>query len=106
MKDLLPGFGDRKSRERLDELFSRKTLGSVVFGGHLNKLFEKVYNAVALVIILNVLGVKVSTSIVISLSLLAIWFIGMIIVVYVFIKWEQVMDTVDEFSETADDLTE
>ena len=106
MKELLPGLGNTQSRKRLDELFSRKTLGSVVFGGHLNKLFEKVYNAVALAIILNVLGIEVGTSIAISLSLLVIWFCGMIIVVYVFIRWEHVMDTAEEFADSSENVTE
>lgn len=32
MKDLIPFVGDRKSRERVDEVFSRRVLGSIILG--------------------------------------------------------------------------
>ena len=108
MRDLIPGFGDRKTRERLDELFNRQTLGSVIFGGHLGKIVEKVYNLVALTVVLTVLGVDMRTSFAIAAVLLLLWVGGIVVVIYVFVKWESVMASVDEATdaveETADDV--
>lgn len=103
MKELIPGLGDRKARNRLDELFNRQTLGSVMFGSHLNKIFEKLYNLIALTIILTVLGVNVYTSLLVSAGLFLVWVLGTVVVVYVFIQWESVMETVDDVKETAEE---
>lgn len=99
MRDLIPGRGDTTTRKRLDELFNRQTLGSVIFGGHLNKVFEKVYNSVALVIVLHVLGVPVQRAILIAVALLVFWVVGLIVVVYVFVKWEHVVAVAESAKE-------
>lgn len=99
MREFIPGLGDRTARDRLDELFNRQTLGSVVFGGHLNKVFEKVYNTVALVIVLHVLGVPVQRAILIAVALLVFWLVGLVVVVYVFVKWEHVVAAAETAKE-------
>lgn len=104
MRDLIPGFGDQKTRDRLDELFNRQTLGSVLFGGHVNKLFERIYNLIALVIVLTLLGVDVWKSIAVAAFLFVLWLTGTILVVYVFVKWERVQKAVEDAAEKANDV--
>lgn len=103
MRNLIPYVGETRTQARLDELFNRQTLGSVVFGGHLNKIVEKVYNAVALSVILVVLGVEVRTALVVSTALLLVWFVGLLCVVYVFVKWERVIQAIEDAEERPQD---
>lgn len=101
---LIPGAGERTTQQRLDELFNRKTLGSVVFGSHLNKVVEKVYNAIALVIVLSLLGVEKSVAIIVAVTLLGLWLIGLVLVVYLFVWWEDVSETVADAADAAEDV--
>lgn len=106
MKGLIPGLGEKKTRDRLDELFNRQTLGSVIFGGHLNKLFEKLYNIMALTTVLYVLGVDLMKSLAVAFGLFFIWLIGLLCVVYAFVKWEQITQAAEEAAEKAKDATD
>jgi len=104
LKSCVPGAGKTTTQQRLDELFNRKTLGSVVFGSHLNKIVEKVYNAIALVVVLTLLGVDRWVAIIVAVTLLGLWILGLAVVVYLFVRWERVEDAVADVAETADEV--
>lgn len=101
MRDLIPGLGDKKARDRLDELFNRQTLGSVIFGGHVNKVFERLYNIIAISIVLYVLGVDLWTTFAVALLLLALWFLGTIASIYLFVKWESIIERAEDAADSA-----
>jgi hypothetical protein len=99
MRSLIPRLGETKTSKRLDELFNRKTLGSVLFGGHVNKFFEKVYQLIAFTILLNVLGVSLEKSLAISVSLLVMWLCGLMAVLYLFVRWEEIVSAAEDAAE-------
>lgn len=80
MKDLIPFVGNTKARERLDHIFSRQMLGSVLVGSAAGKVVEKALN-----IFLD--G---------AVPLLAGWFAAFLVFVTLFAYWEQVSRTVED----------
>lgn len=103
MRELIPRLGDRKARDRLDELFSRKTLGAVLFGAAASKVVEKLNIIVVAIIIILVFPVDVSLSkMLLTAFLLLIWWtVEFIVFIYVYVKWEQAIEKIAEASETA-----
>ena len=73
-RGLVPGLGDRKARRRLDEVFSRNVLGSVLLGAAAGKIVEKALNLVA--------G---STA-----SLLVAWTLAFGVFLLTFVWWEEI----------------
>lgn len=73
MKELLPFLGDTKTRKRLDEVFSRGMLGSVLVGAAAGKVVEKGLN-------LAVDG---------TLALLFGWTFAFVVFVGLFVYWDE-----------------
>jgi uncharacterized membrane protein YoaK (UPF0700 family) len=100
MKGIIPYFGEKTARKRLDEVFSRDMLGSVIVGGHFNKIWEKVYNLIALVVIIKFIpGADATTTVAITFALLALWIIFFIVSLFVFVYWDKLERQVKEAAE-------
>jgi len=104
MKEIIPGLGDRKARKRLDELFSRETLGAVLFGSAASKIVEKINTVVVIIAILLLFNISVSTEMwVIALLLLMSWSVEFVVFIYLYVRWEQALKAVDEATDKAKD---
>lgn len=73
VRGLTPGLGDRKARRRLDEVFSRNVLGSILLGVAAGKVVEKILNLVA-----------PNTS-----TLLVAWTLAFGVFLVTFVWWEE-----------------
>lgn len=80
LRGLTPGLGDRKARRRIDEVFSRNVLGSVLLGAAAGKIVEKVLNLVAP----NTWG------------LLLAWSAAFLVFLLAFVWWEEIEDAAKE----------
>lgn len=104
MKEVIPGVGDRKASKRLDELFSRKTLGAVLFGAAVSKIIEKANMIAVSLVILFAFDVEITNRVMLTAILLLLWwFIELLIFTYLYIKWEK---TVEALAEEATKATE
>lgn len=83
MKDLIPGWGDKSTRERLDEVFSRGMLGSVLVGASAGKVVEKALN-----IVLSE-----------TTALFFAWSIAFVLFVALFVYWDDLEDAARETTE-------
>jgi len=72
MRDLIPGLGSRSTRKRLDEVFSRGMLGSVLVGAAAGKVVEK-----ALILVFAD-----------TLALLFGWSVAFVVFVGLFVYWD------------------
>lgn len=111
MKEILPWIGDRKARRRIDELFSRETLGAVLFGSAASKVVEKINTVGVVILLIYFLGIELNHTVwVLALFLLFSWFIELILFTYLYIKWEEAMEAASEAAEKAkekkDEVTE
>lgn len=84
MMDVVPGF-EKTPRERLDEIFSRQMLGSVLVGAAASKIIEKLLQLL-------------STD---TFALLAAWTVAFCTFVVLFVYWEHVERTVQEMDAEA-----
>lgn len=104
MRDLIPGVGKSKARKRLDELFSRKTLGAVLFGAAVSKIVEKVNILIVSVIIVYAFSINITPNMwVAALLLLMWWSLELVMFIYIYIKWEEAMSSI---SDAADNVKE
>ncbi len=94
MKELLPYVGSEKTIDRVDQIFSRKMLGSVFVGSTAGKIVEKIIELVS------------STTITELIS----WTVAFVIAVMLFIWWDEVesaaVDTATSAKETVNDKVE
>lgn len=97
----LPYVGKRSARKRLNEIFSRQMLGSVLVGATASKIVEK--------LIILATGTVVAE--------LIAWTIAFHLAIFVFVYWERLeraakassddaKDTVDKVKEKAKEATE
>lgn len=97
----LPYIGKRSARQRLNEIFSRQMLGSVLVGATASKIVEKL--------------IILSTGTVVAE--LAAWTIAFLIAIFVFVYWERLeyaakaasdegQGAVDKVKEKAKEATE
>jgi hypothetical protein len=92
--DLLPFCGEQTVLSAAEDYFTRDVLMSVLAGGHLGKMFEKVY---AIIVIAFFDG---SGSMKTNVLLLALWSLGLLVVLYVAAHWRTITDTADSVSDT------
>lgn len=104
MKDIIPGLGKKTARERLDELFSRETLGAVLFGAAVSKIVEKVNVIVASLFILYSTDIDIGVSVWVLAGVLLLWWsIELVLFIYLYIRWERAMEAI---SDAADSVSE
>lgn len=107
MKEFIPGLGDSTARKRLDELFSRQTLGAVLFGAAASKVVEKINSIIVIVLALYVFNVDVNPHMwVAAVVLLSTWSLEFIIFIYIYVRWEQAVEAVNEVKEKAAETAE
>lgn len=107
MKELIPGLGDRKARKRIDELFSRETLGAVLFGSAASKVVEKANMVAVIVAMAYVFDLQPTRQMwVVALCLIIMWGIELIAFTYLYVKWEEAMKAANEAAEKAKDTAE
>jgi len=87
MKELLPFLGDTKTRKRLDEVFSRGMLGSVLVGAAAGKVVEK--------------GLNLAFSD--TLALLFGWSLAFVVFVGLFVYWEELEEKAKDAADAAQD---
>jgi hypothetical protein len=95
--DLLPFCGEQSVLSAAEDYFTRDVLMSVLAGGHLGKMFEKVYS---IVVILYFDG---SGSLRTNFWLLSLWSLGFLVVLYVAAHWRTITDTADDVTDTITD---
>jgi len=104
MKEIIPGLGDRTARDRLDELFSRETLGAVLFGSAASKVVEKINTIAVIAVVIYLLGIEVGPTMwVIAILLLFSWSLEFLLFIYLYVRWEQALETVEEATDKAKD---
>jgi uncharacterized membrane protein YoaK (UPF0700 family) len=91
MRDVIPFVGSKTTRERLDEVFSKKMLGAVLLGGHVSKVIEKFYS-----IIVMVCFGRDGGSLRVTIGLFILWFVMAIVVLFVFMYWHEIEEAVEE----------
>lgn len=96
MKSLLPWVGDRKAQEAWDDVFGRDMLGAVVLGGSTGKFIEYV---IQLLVVLFV-GADASPLFE-TFAYLIGWAVAIPVGVYVFVRWHEIGDEVQEKVEEA-----
>lgn len=107
MKELIPGLGDRKTRRRIDELFSRQTLGAVLFGSAASKVVEKANMIAVIVAIAYVFNLQPTRQMwVVALCLIIMWGIELFAFTYLYVKWEEAMQAANEAAEKAKEKAE
>lgn len=87
MKELLPFLGDTKTRKRLDEVFSRGMLGSVLVGASAGKVVEK--------------GLNLAFSD--TLALLFGWTVAFVVFVALFVYWDDLENRAKTAADVVDD---
>lgn len=85
MRELIPGLGGKKTRKRLDEVFSRQMLGSILVGVAAGKIIEKVLN----------LWFNTTASLLIG------WTLAFVVFVALFVYWEEVESRAKDAAESA-----
>jgi len=107
MKEFIPGLGDRTARKRLDELFSRQTLGAVLFGAAASKVVEKVNAILVIVLAVFVFRIDVTPHMwVAAVVLLVAWSLEFILFIFIYVRWEQAVEKVNEAKEKASETAE
>lgn len=97
MREFIPGLGDRKARQRIDELFSRQTLGAVLFGSAASKVVEKANMIAVIVAMAYVFGLEPTRDMwVVALCLIIMWGIELVLFTYLYVRWEEAMKAMDE----------
>lgn len=86
MKDLVPFLGNTKTRRRLDEVFSRGMLGSVLVGASAGKVVEQALNLF--------LGGP--------LALLFGWLAAFVVFVGLFVYWDDLERKAKDAADKAD----
>lgn len=87
MRDLIPWIGDRKTRDALDDYFSRDMLGAVLVGAAAGKVVEKTLGVLVLVVPLDLPDVLV---------LLVAWTAAFLLFLFTFAYWSRIEDAVGE----------
>lgn len=77
--DIIPGVGSTKTRNRLDEVFSRQMLGSILVGAAVGKIIEKFLNIFFMT----------------TVDLLVGWSIAFVLFTFLFVYWERI-ETITE----------
>lgn len=90
MRDLLPG-GDRKTREAIEEVFSRDVLGAVVLGTAAGKTVE------------SIIRIWVEGASATNIGYLLAWLVAFHIGVAVFVYWHEITEAAKEAAEEATD---
>lgn len=100
MKEVIPGIGKKKASKRLDELFSREVLGSVLFGAAVSKVVEKINMVTALAVIVYFSNIEVTQQLWYIAGVLAIWWgIETIFFIYLYVKWERTIQALAKKAE-------
>jgi ABC-type dipeptide/oligopeptide/nickel transport system permease component len=94
MKELIPYVGGEKAIDRIDQIFSRKMLGSVLVGSTAGKIVEKIIELIS------------NTT----FSALIAWIVAFIIAVVLFVWWDEIqsatVDTAGDAKEKVSDTIE
>lgn len=85
MKELIPYVGNEKTANRIDEIFSRKMLGSVLVGSTAGKIVEKIIELFTGTTITELFG----------------WIVAFTFAVMLFIWWEEVESTATKTASEA-----
>lgn len=101
MKEIFPFIGEKTVKQRLDELFSREVLGSILLGTAVGKVVEKINTIAVIVLILIIFDVPLSDDVsLFAFFLLLLWFIEALLFIKLYIRWEKYMRNISDKAET------
>lgn len=83
LKSLLPYIGQTTVRKRIDEIFSRRMLGSVLLGSSAGKVVEKLLNLIF------------DTTFTLFIG----WSVSFVVFAVLFIYWDVIETAVDEATD-------
>lgn len=100
MREVIPTLGKTRTSKRLDELFSRETLGAVLFGAAASKIVEKANFLVVSFLIIYFYNIEVGPRLILTGILLLVWWtVELFLFIYLYIKWEKTIERITEAAE-------
>lgn len=97
-RDLIPYVGEKKARERLEELFDRKSTTGFLLGATIGGLLTTIVSGVAPG------GLVIDGRVMLARTALWIGFIALTVLVA--IHWERLSEATETIEETAEEIIE
>lgn len=108
---LIPYLGEKTTKKRISELFSREVLGSILLGVSIGKVIEKVNMLIVAMMVIIIFPVEVSPRVwLFALLLLMWWMVETLLFISMYLKWEHweraVQDNAEKVKEKTDEVKE